>query len=286
MKSVALVTYSKEPNLFESDLVLENALKVSGLSVYAVPWDDRKIDWKKFDVLILRSCWNYHEKINDFLKWLKKLENDGIKIFNPFSIVRWNYHKKYLLELEKKGVLIIPTMVINQHQKLNIEEVINKGWQEVVIKPAIGASAYKVYKEEVNNKRTLKERVEKIQQTTDVIIQPLIEEIKEKGELSYIYINGEFSHSILKKPKKGEFRSNYKYRGKEALIAPDKNLLEQTKAIINKLNFSTLYARVDGIDLDGKFHLMELELIEPYLYFEFFPNAAIKLATTLKNFLN
>lgn len=250
MKKVALVTYSRQPELFDGDNLLPQAFAYHGYMAEAVPWDI-KVNWQSYDLVILRSCWNYHTKITQFLNWINELESLGINLLNPRNVIIWNMNKKYLLDLEKKGVNIVPT-VDNIHQ-------VPKSWKEIIIKPFYGASSYKIRKikrEELQN-----------YQLENTLIQPFLEEIS-RGEISFIFINKKFSHAVNKIPKKQEFRSQREFGGLEISITPPDTLILEAQSILKKIPSPLLYARIDGIILEGHFFLMELEVIEPYLFFE------------------
>jgi len=222
MKHVALVTCSTFPRLSQSDEHLVDPLKTEGFIPYVVPWDKKGVDWSLFDTIILRSCWNYPEKYSLFLDWLAGINT---KIYNPAAIIKWNSHKSYLLDLGKKGIPIIPT----------------------VIKPAIG-----------NRGRGV-----------EYLVQPFIPEIAQEGEYRFIFIGGKLTHTVLKTQKK------------VTLVQPSQALAQQAA---HALDTDFLYARVDGINRSGIFLLLELELIEPHLYFDMNPFAATRFAQTLKSY--
>lgn len=222
MKHVALVTCSTFPALSQSDATLVAPLKKEGFVSHAVPWDEKDMDWSLFDRIILRSCWNYPEKYDRFIDWLYRLNG---QLYNPEPIVKWNSHKSYLLDLEKRGIPIIPT----------------------VVKPVIG-----------NRGRGV-----------EYLVQPFMPEIAKEGEYRFIFIGGKLTHTILKTQKK------------VVLIQPSKILATQAA---RALETDFLYARVDGIVHKGMFLLMELELIEPELYFHLNPIAATRFAQTLKSY--
>lgn len=226
MKHVALVTCSTFPELSESDKRLIEPLRKEGFIPYVVPWDRKNIDWNLFDGIVLRSCWNYTAKYSQFMDWLSDLKHINAKVWNPVSIIRWNSHKSYLLDLAKKGIPIIPT----------------------VIKPAIGNSGKGI----------------------DYLIQPFMTEVVNEGEYRFIFIGKKLSHTVIKKPKQ------------TLLVNPSKTLITQAANVIHTIGADPLYARVDGINHNGTFMLMEVELIEPNLYFDLHPPSAGTFARALK----
>jgi len=287
MKSVGLVTYSDSPNLSEGDNLLIGPLKQQGYIAQPASWDDYNVEWDKFDLIILRSCWNYHYKINDFLQWLKNLEKKKIKTWNPLSIIRWNYNKEYIFDLQKKHINIVPTILVKKETNCSLENICKKNnWNELVIKPTIGASAKGVFNVKKKEIKRMQKKFDKQIEGSDLLIQPLVEEIISCGEYSFIFLGNNFSHAVMKKPKQGEFRSNYAFGGSESLIKPDNYLLSQVKTIFEKIDKPLLYARIDGVNIRNKFFLMELELIEPYLFFDQYPQSSYMFAKSLKKLEN
>lgn len=278
MRKVALVTYGKQPELLEGDKLLIEPFKKHGFKPLAIPWDKKGVSWEDFDLVILRSAWDYHLKIPEFLNWLEHLESRKVNLWNPVSIIRWNMNKKYLLELKKVGVPIIPTFILNKETINDAKEIIlSKGWKEIVVKPVHGASAYKIVKVKAQELDTL--------QDNEVIIQPFMKEINSEGELSFIFFNKQYSHAILKKPKREEFRSQIEFGGAELETKPPSQLISQAQQIMDKIKSPLLYARVDGLNVGGKFFLMELELIEPYLFFEKDKKSAEKFVEAAISFI-
>lgn len=261
MKIVALVTYNKQPKLFDSDNLLVDPFEKHGFIAEAAPWDKKGVDWKKYDLVILRSPWNYHLQVPEFLDWIEYLEIQKVKLWNPPDIIRWNLNKKYLLELSNMGIPIIPSFIFNKKTRDSVKEIIyNKGWKEIVMKPVFGASAYKIAK--------IKAEYLDISDDGDFIIQPFMKEITTDGEYSFIFFDNKFSHVIHKIPKQNEFRTQAELGGTETLFQPTSQQISQAQNVLNHIDSPLLYARVDGLIIENKFRLMELELIEPYLYFE------------------
>lgn len=269
MKSIALVTYKKSPNLSESDILLVEPFKKIGFSITSAPWDDKKIMWDKFEYVILRSCWDYHERIDEFYEWLDKLERLRVKVWNPLPSIRWNSNKKYLLDLEKKDIPIVPTTIINKNSTLTVESLFSTvNTHEIVIKPTVGASAYEIFRVKDTAINVGQEKIDRLLSKSDIIVQPLMKEVINQGEYSFMFFNKKFSHTMLRSPKKGDFRTNYHEGGIETKAQPSDNLIAQATHIVSGIDSPLLYARVDAIDCNGKLTLMELELIEPHLFFD------------------
>ena len=282
MKTVALVTYKESSRLSASDVLLIDPLKMEGFDASAVAWDDKRVDWKKFDCIILRSCWNYHYRYTEFLAWLSFLESIKVTTLNPLSVIRWNSHKRYLKDLDRKGVSTIPTMWVKKGTSVNLQKVASEaGWTDVVIKPCVGASAYEVFLSRHNEHDKTQSTFNTLTGKGDVMIQPLAQEGMTEGEYSFIFIGGIYSHTVLKLPKKDEFRSNYN-GNTLTLTHPHQKLINQAKHVLSAIQTDTLYARIDGINQNGRLILMELELIEPSLFFDMYPTSSIAFARELK----
>lgn len=271
MNKVAFITYKDNPTLSDSDILLVKPMAKYGYEVIPTAWDNETVDWTKFHCLVFRSCWNYHYNTDKFINWLNKLEKLNIKTWNPLKIVKWNFNKFYLQDLNKNsGVSTIPTVYIKQGSQSNLKMIMEKsGWNEVVIKPAVGASGYKIFKSTITEAEQNQKNYTILINSVDVMVQPLIPELVKNGETSMIFINKKFSHAVNRSPKPGDYRSNYEFGGKEHRINNlNQNIIQTGQKIVEKIDSPLLYARVDGIEKNGQFLLMELELIEPYLFLD------------------
>ena len=266
--NVGILTCARLPELLESDQKLIPLFKQYNINAKAVIWDDDSIDWTTFDYLLFRNTWDYYQKENTFNDWLKKMESLGIKTLNPLAVIQQNKHKFYLKELEKKGVLILPTVFLEKNSKKNLENILPKSWKKIVIKPAFSAGSYLTKLVDRSELESIQKEFEEHFETKDFLLQEFRPEIKELGETSLIFFNGNFSHAINKKPVEGDFRVQIQYGGNYTLVEPSIELFTQAEAILKQIPEKLLYARIDGIVKDNQLHLMEIELIEPDLYFD------------------
>jgi glutathione synthase/RimK-type ligase-like ATP-grasp enzyme len=265
MSNIALLTCQRLPDLFETDQTLIPLFKQRGIHAEAAIWDDPTIDWKKYDALVIRNTWDYYTKSDAFINWLKYIRDNKIMMLNSADVVLQNIHKFYLRDFEKEGIRIIPTIFSDRREPASLDTLKQKQWYSVVIKPAISAGSYQTKTYNVNE--LSQQSLDELLSGNDWLIQPFLPEI-EQGELSMIFINGKFSHAAIKKPKDGDFRVQRQYGGKYQLIHPDASLLAVAEKVVARASLQLLYARVDGVMINNEFHLMELELIEPDLYFE------------------
>ena len=264
---IAFVTYGRVPGFTEDDKLLAQYLSQKNMVITPAPWDDAAIDWQQFDAIILRSMWDYFERPEEFNQWLDKLEPLGDKVLNPLSVVKWNQNKNYFDDFSKKGIGLPPYVICSQKNKDSLKKIMEaNGWRKAVVKPAISGGAYNTWITTTDTAAADEMRFAALLHTGEVIVQAFVEEIVTKGELSLVFFNKKFSHAICKKARQGDFRVQTQFGGTAEAIQPDKAILIQATDLINSIAEPLLYARVDGVLIDnGRFLLMELELIEPSL---------------------
>ena len=265
--NIALLTCEKFPNLYETDQPLIPELAKHDITASAAIWDDPAIDWAQFDYLIFRNTWDYYEKETAFNLWLDRIEALKIPTLNALEIIDANKHKFYLRDFEAKGISIIPTIFIDKTDALNLRDLIPPHWQKMIVKPAFSAGSYQTEAFLATDLDSVNEKYKSIALQKDLLLQEFMPEIQTLGETSLIFFNRQFSHAVNKKPAAGDFRIQVQFGGKYELINPNRELITQAQNIVNTFPNSLLYARVDGIVIDNNLHLMEVECIEPDLYF-------------------
>lgn len=267
--NIALLACQKFPDLTEADQLLIPELAKFGIQAKASIWDDPSVEWTSFDYLIFRNTWDYYEKESAFNLWLDKLENLGIKTLNALDTIRVNKHKFYLRTLEKQGIKILPTIFIEKTNHLDLTQMLPKSWKKAVIKPAFSAGSYLTEVFEADNLAAINKKYQPIAAAKDLLLQQFRPEIQSLGETSLVFFNKQFSHAINKKPVEGDFRIQVQFGGKYTAILPDSGLINQAQRIVDTFPDPLLYARVDGIVIGNELHLMEIECIEPDLYFNY-----------------
>ncbi len=266
MTDIAWVTCGEHANLIDTEQRVVDKLRTSGISVSPVVWDDQSVEWENFSLVIIRTAWDYHLKIDQFLVWLEMLESYNINILNSPDIIRWNHHKFYLRDLESKGIDIVESSFVRKNE-LSVEDILDQTTdRELIVKPAISATAYGLTRIDPRSPdiQSLM-KLEKLSRHNDVIIQDYRSEIA-NGEWSLMFFDNEYSHAVIKKPKNGDFRVQNNFGGISEMAEPGGKVLDQVREILIKIDLDLLYARVDGLVVKGKFILMELELIEPELF--------------------
>lgn len=267
---IAIVSYKKQEKFTQGITTDEDAdllqfLTDKGLNAVLTIWNDENIDWKSFDAAVIKSPWDYHNHLPQFLSWLDTLEKVKVKVLNPVEIIKWNSHKKYLKDISNSGLPVIASEYLDKGSSFDGHFFDLFDTDKLVVKPCVSAGAQNTITVNKNNLNKRTEEIEQLLQTEDYIVQPFIEEIK-NGEWSFVFFNGKYSHCTLKTPKKDDFRVQHYHGGSISYPTPNPLHIEQAGQYVKGLPQPTLYARVDGVIIDSTFKLMELELIEPYLF--------------------
>ncbi len=266
MRSVAFVTYTSLNGIAPDDRIAAEALRRRGVSVEGVVWDDPLADWAAYDAVVVRSCWDYFYYPDEFVAWLDALEYAGARVFNPVPILRWNHEKKYLRDLEQRGIEIAPTFWCERGTAPRVQDVMEDcGWNKVVVKPTISGTSMNTWVVE-RGSDPQDAQLEQLLGKRDMMIQEFLPEILE-GEWSLTFFGGEFSHAAVKRAKPGDFRVQDEHGGSWAQVPASPQLIAQARRVLDCVDENLLYARVDGVIRDGRFILGELEVIEPMLYF-------------------
>ncbi|HSK70093.1 MAG TPA: hypothetical protein VK892_00250, partial [Pyrinomonadaceae bacterium] len=240
-------------------------LRELGWNVETISWRDKTVDWNDFEAVVIRTTWDYQSEPDAFLDVLRQIESSKARLENPLKIVEWNLSKIYLRELENAGINIVPTVWGEE----KIDEERFKSWREffktgeIIIKPIISATAEFTYL-----LQDFPPELSEIFAARKYMVQPFMPNIVGEGEFSLFYFGGEYSHAILKTPKPADFRVQEEHGGIIQAVEPDAKLLKAGRKAFDFIKPPPLYARVDFVrDAGDDFALMELELIEPALYF-------------------
>ncbi|WP_434047468.1 MULTISPECIES: ATP-grasp domain-containing protein [Sorangium] len=235
----------------------------------AVRWRDPEVDWARFDAVLPKACWDYVERSTEFFAWQDRLRDIGARLVNPAELIRWNGDKRYLLELRRGGASVAPLVYVERgaHRDLRAE-LSSLGWGEIVLKPAISAGAYRTLRASSLDAEGALDHAETILRDSGLLIQPFFPEIPRDGELSLLFFGGVFSHGLVKVPVRGDFRTQARFGATVTAKDPPPALLDQAAAVLDLLPGEATYARVDGFVREGRLQIIEVELIEPYLYLE------------------
>ncbi|WP_316831012.1 hypothetical protein [Pedobacter aquatilis] len=270
--NIALITYEDKgaydsPTVESEDDKLLLFLKEKGLNIEMVIWNDEKINWENYQLAILKSPWDYFDLYEDFKTWLNLLDEKNIRLLNPIDVVRWNADKHYLKDIESAGLNITPSIFITNGEEINLNAFFEKfNTDKLIVKPCISGGAKNTFKVTLDNVEEINQKLRLLIIKEDFIIQPFLPEILENGEWSFIFFNGVYSHTLVKKAKQGDFRVQPAHGGSVHIQNPDKVLIDIAAKYVELFAKNCLYARVDGTFVNNQFLLMELELIEPFLF--------------------
>ncbi len=284
MKSCAFLTMdSLEGFVCYDDLLIEPFRNI-GWSVESVSWQDAAVDWNAFEVVIIRSPWDYHHNPDAFLSVLKTIDASSALLENALETVQWNLHKSYLLDLQNRGVPIVPTVLLKRFDKAALQSLFGKfETDKIVIKPAVSATAKDTFRLTASDLLDKSESLEKLFLDRDILIQPFVPAIVDEGEYSLFYFGGELSHTVLKTPKDGSFFVQEEHGGMLKTVLPEPELVSAGEKAYTAISPAPLYARVDLVRTDIGFAVMELELIEPSLYFNMDPNSPMRFVEAFEN---
>lgn len=260
------------------------ALRAVGWAAEAVPWA-RAAAWGDYDAVVIRSTWDYVERADDFLRVLEEIEGTGVPLFNGMDLVRWNLRKTYLRDLAGRGVPIVPTVWREGLQPGDLAGLLDEvGAAEMVVKPVVGANASGAFRLDGVGARRRAAEVEAFYADRPLMAQPFVPAVTEEGEFSLFYFNGEHSHTILKTPRPADFRVQEEHGGLIRPVVAEAGLRAVGDAAMGAIGEPPLYARADFVRAadGGGFWMMEMELVEPALYFRMDPASPGRFARALQ----
>lgn len=292
---VVFATHAAHPDITSDDRRLADALERRGIRAEGVAWD-ADVDWAGYDAIVLRSTWDFHHRLPAFTRWLQRTEAAGALLVNSGRLVGWNLTKRYLEELKAQGIAIVPTHWLARSDAGTLSSLVAiaeaHGWHEgIVVKPIVSASAHDTWiargDDDAGDVARLRRSLAR--STHGVMLQPFLSAIESRGEWSLIFITGVFSHAVVKRPANGDFRVQFEHGGTaQAHVAPP-GLIRDAERVVRAAALATehlptdiLYARVDGIEVDGRLVLMEFEAIEPMLFLACSADAAERMADGLQ----
>jgi hypothetical protein len=275
---IALVSCVELPEPDRDMAPLEAALRAAGLSCAVVAWDDPSIDWSQFRLALLRATWNYPLLRDAFLDWAARV--DAVtRLWNPLPLVRWSSHKRYLLDLEARGIPIAPTALVPRGSGVTLGEVLDaRDWDEVVVKPAVSASSFRTIRTSRTSLRAGEAHLRELVAERDVLVQPYLPAVESYGERALVWIDGALTHAVRKSPR---------FEGDREQVSPIAMTIAPAEAALAERALAAvaapmLYGRVDvAPGPDGKPVVMELELVEPSLFFPQCPAALDRLVRAL-----
>ena len=290
--NIAIATCKNLPQWEKDDIPFFNELKMLNIDYEVIAWDS-DTDWSQFDACLLRTTWDYQDRINEFMAWVDQVTKQTLLI-NSKAIIEWNSHKHYLQELQQAGITIAPSEWMSKGQPYDIAKIMAQhGWNQGFIKPLVGANSRECLRFD-NNPAGIslaQQHLDRLIPDEDLVLQPYLTNVETFGETSGIFFDGKLSHGTRKIPVKGDFRVQDDYGASDYPYHLTPQELELAQAAIDYISQHVdrpLYARVDFLHhKDGAVFVNEVELIEPSLFFRHGGHESCKLfAETLANHIN
>ncbi|HKZ10572.1 MAG TPA: hypothetical protein VJL61_07685 [Rhodanobacteraceae bacterium] len=273
---IALVTARAARGTDYDMPLLLDALHAADAEAREIDWDDSTIDWSRFDLVLLRSTWDYFERLPEFLSWAQRVSQQT-RLLNPLEIIRWNTDKHYLADLARAGVPVVPGLFVepgaNPSPIIDALLAAHPHMHDVVVKPAVGAGSRDAQRHSRGSRDAIVAHVQRLlDKHRSVLLQPYLDAVDEHGETALLFFDGVFSHAIRKGPllKRGGDATTGLY-AEESIEprspSPDELAVAQRALAAIPFQQPLLYARVDLIrDGDGAPRLLELELVEPSVF--------------------
>ena len=271
--------------LLEQEL-LKSAFEAQGLKVDITYWDNPTYEWQETKSVLFRTIWDYFERFNEFWEWLEQVKTKT-RLINSYELIKWNIDKHYLKDISSWGIETVPTYFADKGCNMKLHEIAKRNqWKDLVIKPAISASAFKTYKILANEIQVNEKLFNSLVQERNMLVQPYFETITQLGEASLMVFDGKFTHAILKKAQPGDFRVQDDFGGTVHNYIPTKAEINFAEKVFETCKTKPVYGRVDIVwDNDKNFYLSELEIIEPELWIRNYPKCAEKIAEAVDKIL-
>ena len=279
MRRVAFLTLHDPSGFVIDDEHAIEPLARRGWQVEMLPWNQPGVDWRRYELVVIRSTWDYQHHAKEFLEVLEGIERSGARLENSSRIARWNMQKTYLRDLAQRGIATVPTLWrdgLAPGELVSLFEALQS--REAVIKPVLSGTAQGAWRLDAKSARRQAVEIEAYYANRPLMLQPFERGIIDEGEYSMIYLNGLHSHSVLKVPKRGDFRVQEEHGSEVMPVAPEPALLAAGDAAIAAIGEKLLYARADFVRSGDLFRLMELELVEPAFYLRTDPGAPDRFA--------
>jgi glutathione synthase/RimK-type ligase-like ATP-grasp enzyme len=281
LRHIAFLTLAEQGDFVIDDDRAIAPLAARGIAVESIPWNRPGVDWRRYQLVVIRSTWDYQHHADNFLRTLAAIEA-VTRLHNSAAITRWNMHKTYLRELAAKGVPTVPTIWRNGLARGGLLTLFDEqGSDEAVIKPVTSGNAEGAWRLDRQHAHDLAGVVEAYFHGRPLMMQPFERAIVAEGEFSLIYFSGEFSHAIRKVPKAGDFRVQEEHGADILAVTPEPALRAVADAALAAVGGKLLYARADLVRHGDGFRLMELELVEPALYLRMDPGAPDRFADAI-----
>jgi glutathione synthase/RimK-type ligase-like ATP-grasp enzyme len=280
---VGFLTAEFLAGVFADDVPAVEALAARGVTVEPVVWN-RAFEARRYDALVMRSPWDWYKHRAAFRVFVEELGSLETCVFNPPAMLARFMDKTYFSHLEALGLDTVPTAFFSPAQLDEVPaELARRGWSRAVLKPSFTANAYGAQRFEASRVREVVEAAKAHPVDSSWMLQPYVEGIEAGGEWSLVFFAGAFSHAVQKRPKPGDYRVQPDHGGASVLAMPGAEVIAAAERVVSAAVPDAVYARVDGVEHEGRFRLMELEVVEPELFFRLHPPAAARFAEALRS---
>ncbi len=252
-----------------------------GISFEVAFWDDPALPQRRFDLAVIRTTWDYHERPQQFLDQLSAFEAAGLPVHNTPEVVRWNFRKTYLKELGPSAIETVWVDKVEAHVVAQAFDALDA--TEIVVKPQVGAGSI----DTVRLKRNAWSEADLLGAPRGAaMIQPYLSAIETEGERSLFWFGGVYSHAIRKVPAHGDWRANIPGQTRFVAEAPPAAAMAAAESARARAPKDLLYVRIDLVlGDDGQWRVIEIEAIEPYLFLDFAPEGARALVGAITKVL-
>jgi hypothetical protein len=295
---IALATCAALPDLDDAPLVA--ALRERGYEVSAPVWNDQSVDWSTFDLVVVRSTWDYTERPRDFRWWAQRV-GQVTRLLNPPSVIAWNIDKTYQRTMESAGLPIVPTIWMDPERNFNARAIHTRfpAFGHFVIKPTVSAGSRDTGRYDAGETPSRALAITHVKDLLGagrhVMVQRYLKQVDTVGETALVYFDGVLSHAVRKAPLlEGPYRAGemdgvlYKEEvmtarePSEAELEVGRRVIEALPTLVPGVDGTLPYARVDLIpDDEGNPVVLELELIEPSLFFAQAPGSVERFVDTI-----
>jgi glutathione synthase/RimK-type ligase-like ATP-grasp enzyme len=266
---VGILTTKEMPDLMPYDQEVMVRLRQENVECEVVFWEDvleqPPASLHKYQLMVFRTVWNYYKNADSFYRLLDILKASGVPTANPLDIIRWNMEKSYLKKLMDEGYDVIPTVFSNGDPQKAYDTAQKQNWDKMVLKPMISGGSYHTYVLEKGEEAKYQQYIQEHFVNRPFMLQEFIPGITE-GEISTITFSNGYTYSVTKVPKAGDYRVQFNYGGQYRIHETPAEIQHIAEKIFDRQERRTLYQRLDGVWHNGKFLIMEVELLEPDLY--------------------
>jgi glutathione synthase/RimK-type ligase-like ATP-grasp enzyme len=283
--TIAVVTCARSADvradaIAAADAPVVAALSRLGLEAERVPWRS-SVDWSAFEAVLVRTTWDWWDDPAAFRAWITARGQDS-HLLNSAATLHWGLDKRFLQRLGGAGVPVLPTLVLAPDEAAPADVARwarHHGWDRLVVKPSLSAGSVGVVVIPADEGAIAASAGRPLAEGAVALAQPYLPSIEQAGELSLIFLDGTFSHAVRKRPKSGDFRVQIQYGATYALEQPDPAARAVADAVLAVVPGAPVLARVDLVwDTEGQPRVIEIEAVEPDLYFDQCPQAADRLA--------